>query len=366
MKRVLVTGGAGFLGYHLLDRIMRTTDWHVVVPVSFRHGGYPRRLEVLLADPAVAARVTVVKCDLSAPIDRITRDLFGDVEQIYNLAANSSVFQSIANPEPFIKNNSDLMVNVLEYARTLPNLEVFVHVSTDEVYGSAPMGKWFAEWADPYLPSNPYAASKVAAEAYAIAYWRSYGLPIILTNAMNLTGRMQDTEKFIPNVIAKVARGETVTIHTNPDGSQGSRMYVPAQNHAAALLFVEKYARVFPDGLRYSPDVRYPHRFHVAGIELTNLELAEKIAGLMYAELKYELVDAHSERPGHDTRYALDDSKLHAARFKPVVTLEECLADTIDYALANPEWLTVEMPREQTVLRTWASEDPIAVLEHDC
>ncbi len=190
-KRVLVTGAAGFIGHHFVEHVLKTTDWEVVGIASFRHRGCPLRLRHLIEDP----RFELITTDLAAPITLRVAEMIGEVDQIVNFASESHVDRSIDAPRPFVINNVELMLTVLEYARIVRPSRI-IQVSTDEVYGPALFGERHAEWS-PIIPSNPYSASKAAQEALGVAYWRTFGLPIVLINSMNLVGERQDGEKFL-------------------------------------------------------------------------------------------------------------------------------------------------------------------------
>jgi dTDP-glucose 4,6-dehydratase len=330
--RVLLTGAAGFLGAHCLQHLLASTDWEIVCPVTFQHRGLPERLSVVVG-PDEWSRVSIVKCDLSCPINDTTQAKIGHIDYIINYAAESHVNRSIVDPVPFIKNNVDIALNVLEYARIIEP-KIFIHISTDEVYGSAPDDYSHVEW-DPIIPSSPYSASKAAQEAIAISYWRTYNVPVVLVNCMNLIGEMQDPEKYVSMIINKVLRGEKLTVHVAPDGRIGSRFYMHARVLADAVLFLVKRGDV---PVRDNDTVR-PDRWNVVGDqELDNLELAQLIAKLLDRELVYELQDFNIERPGHDRRYALDGSKLAAVGWTAPVTFEESLRELVQWALVNSFW----------------------------
>lgn len=183
-------------------------------------------------------------------------------------------------------------------------------------------------------------ASKAAQEAIAISYWRTYGLPLTITNCMNMIGERQDPEKFVPLVISKVLKGETVTVH----GSEkyiGKRKYLHSRNLADALLYLLK----FPYVNQYSDSItadQTPTRFNIVGdVELNNLEMAQMIAKFVGKELRYELVDFHAltTRPGHDRRYSLDGTKLARLGWRAPVEFEESLRRTVEWYLQNPAWL---------------------------
>jgi len=228
------------------------------------------------------------------------------------------------------------MCNILDWVRTQNGLEKFIQVSTDEVYGPAAEGHKHKEWVDLHLPSNPYSASKSAQESIAFSYWRTYGLPIAITNTMNIIGEMQDPEKYVPMVIKKVLSGEKVSIHGTLDGKIGSRFYLHARNQADGLLHVltQKF-------LKYGESERLL-KYHIVGEkEINNLQLAELIASIIGKKLNYEIVDFHSSRPGHDLRYALDGEKIKVSGWTPPIPLEDSLRSTINWTLKHPEWLLI-------------------------
>lgn len=334
-ESLLLTGAAGFIGSHALDHFLVNTDWHIYCPISFRHHGIPERIAESAYWQANKDRVTVFYHDLQGPFSPIQTELLKDVKYIVNFAAESHVNRSITDPVPFVKNNIDIALNMLELARKIKP-KVFLQVSTDEVYGAAPKGFSHPEWS-PIMPSNPYSASKAAQEAIAISYWRTYGVPLIITNTMNNIGERQDGEKFVPMVIRKVYNGEKVQIHGTEDNI-GSRFYLHARNHADAVLhLLKKYTNV-----PMFPEVLEPLRYNVVGDrELNNLEIAQMIADYMGKPLNYELVDFHSARPGHDPRYALDGTKLADEGWEAPVAFEDSLKKLIDWSLENPKWMNL-------------------------
>lgn len=336
MKRALLTGAGGFIGAHTLAHIMHNTDWELVCTDSFRHKGKTDRIEEMLtAHPDWRERCIIITHDLVAPFSEQMIKRIGHIDYILNVASESHVDRSITDPVDFTRNNVDLILNMLEYARKIQP-EVFMQISTDEVYGAAPIGSDHKEWS-PILPSNPYSASKAAQEAIAIAYWRTYGVPVVITNTMNNFGEMQDCEKFIPNVMKKLYLGERVTIHGTPEYI-GSRFYLHARNHADALLFIIK--NLPPTMYADTAGIIKPSRYNVVGnVEANNLEIAELIAELMGKKLDYELVDFHHTRPGHDRRYALDGNKLFDRGWKPPVDFKESMKHTVDWSLERPDWL---------------------------
>jgi len=353
MKRVLLTGAGGFVGSHALRHVLATTDWEVVCPVTFQHKGLADRIRLAMDDmPDAAHRVHVVRCDLATPISAQTDHAFGHIDYVLNFASESHVDRSITHPGPFIQNNVALMTNMLDWLCDRPEVKAFVQISTDEVYGPAPDGHAHQEWVDLHMPSNPYSASKAAQEDIAFAYWRTYDLPIIFTNTMNIIGETQDAEKFIPLVIRKVLTGEKVTLHASPDGIPGSRFYLHARNQADGVLHVlrwhtgmgvmgvRKVADSSGESLRHSNGGTRPFRYHIVGDEeVDNLTMARAIARFVGRDLDYELADFHSSRPGHDLRYALAGEKMGATGWTPPIPLWPSLAKTVNWTVAHPEWL---------------------------
>lgn len=336
-KKVLLTGVSGSIGCHFLAHIMHNTDWEVVGVDSFRHKGWSDRIKVMFDNhPDWVERTKIITHDLIAPFSELTKKKIGHIDYIISMASLSDVEASIIEPVPFIQNNVALVTNLLEYAREAKP-EVFIQISTDEVYGAS-TGKdnGYVEWS-PIVPSNPYAASKACQEAIAISYWRTYGVPLIITNTMNNFGEMQQSSKF-PVMIQKwIAKGEKITIHGS-EGDIGSRSYIHSRNFADAVLFILKN---LPPHLHTSGEVDKPDRYNIAGDkQLDNLELVNLIGDLMGKTPEYELVNFHHTRPGHDKHYGLDDSKLRSKGWKSPVSFEESLKNTIEWQTEHAEWIS--------------------------
>ena len=274
-ETLLLTGIGGSIGCHTLTHIMENTDWNVVGIDSFRHKGWTDRVEAAMK-PEWRTRLRVFTHDLCAPLSEMLVKRIGHVDYIINMASLSDVEASINDPGPFILNNVLLVTNVLEYARVCKP-RAFVQISTDEVYGPSGENEGHAEWA-PLLPSNPYAASKAAQEVIAIAYWRSYGVPLVITNTMNNFGEMQQASKYPAIVQKKIANDEPVTVHGKP-GKIGSRYYLHSRNHADALLFLLRNTTPY---LHQDGEIDRPDRYNIVGDRrIDNRELVEIIARLM-------------------------------------------------------------------------------------
>jgi dTDP-glucose 4,6-dehydratase len=343
-KRILLTGAGGFVGSHALRHLLSNTAADLVCPVTFRHHGNPDRITSAYADhPEWAQRVDVVTHDLTTPVSCTTLDRFGDIDYLLNIASESHVDRSIEHPGEFIRNNVDLMLNVLDLARVL-RPRMVLQMSTDEVYGPAANDYRHKEW-DAIAPSNPYSASKAAQEAIAFSYWRTYGVPVVITNTMNIIGEMQDPEKFVPMVIRKLQSGEPITVHTDADGVPGSRFYLHARNLADAWLYLMDNEGHTWDLAQYADGSSRPSRFNIVGErEVDNIEMVMLIADAMgvdrgQAMRQIQRVDFHSSRPGHDLRYALDGKALADLHWRAPIALEPSLKKTVQWALDHPEWL---------------------------
>ena len=238
--------------------------------------------------------------------------------------------RSISGPSAFVETNVLGTQTLLDACREVwdgADGVRFHHVSTDEVYGSAAEGEAFKE-GDPHKPSNPYSASKSAAEMICQSYCNTYGVPLMVMNVMNAFGERQHPEKFIPLCINKISKGEKLTIHSYKGSkTAGSRFYIHARNIAGAVLFVLKNGKL-------------GEKYNVQGeIELDNLEVARFVAKELGKELKFKMHDNPVSRPGHDLRYSLDGAKLRDMGWKLPLTFEDSLRRTIRWMVQNPDWL---------------------------
>ena len=340
MKKVLITGGAGFIAHHLIGHILETTDWEIITLDRLDYSGNLNRLHDLMISfmPETKRRVKIVHHDLKAELNPLVRSEIGDVDYILHLAAGSHVDRSIDYPMEFVMDNVVGTCNILEFARLQPNLERFVYFSTDEIFGPAPNGIKYKE-EDRYNSTNPYSATKAGGEELAVAFQNTYGLPIYITHTMNVFGERQHPEKFIPMTIKNVRDGGMVTIHSDSTRTiPGSRHYIHAEDVASAVLFLLNYEGTFEPtwGGAKCP------KFNIVGSEeLNNLQLAQIIAEAQDKELKYELVDFHSARPGHDLRYALDGDKMKKLGWEPAKSVRERIAEVTKWTLANRRWIRI-------------------------
>jgi dTDP-glucose 4,6-dehydratase len=325
-KKVLITGGCGFIGHHVVEHFLLNTDYEISIIDKLNYASFGLdRLRSIPCDKD--PRVKVFTTDLSYPLSQGLKQELGDVNTIIHMAAESHVDNSIKEPRVFFQNNINGTVEMLEYARELDSLENFFYFSTDEVYGYAPDGVDYKEW-DRHKPTNPYSAAKSAAENICVAYENTYKIPIMSVNVMNAFGERQHVEKFIPMTIKNILHGNKVLIHSYPNKERaGSRFYIHARNIAEAVLFLTKKGEL---GEKYNI---------VGEKEVDNLELAQFIANVVDKPLNYEMVDFHSKRPGHDLRYSLCGEKMNSIGWQIPVGFEEALTKTIKWTLENQRWL---------------------------
>lgn len=347
--KVLLTGASGFVGSHVLRHLLMNTDWEIIAPVSFKHKGLPERIEQsVCTNPEWARRVSVIHWDMTTmPGFTVMHALHG-ADVIMNIASESHVDRSIKHPAEFVMNNTALIVNLVEVAKIIrPRL--ILQMSTDEVYGPAPEDYAHVEW-DVICPSNPYSASKAMQEAYLISAWRTYDLPIVITNTMNIIGEMQDPEKFVPLIMRRLLDNKPVPVHVSPEGQPGSRFYLHARNLADAWLWLARGYLGMNDELwqpiapaMYADGSSRPDRFNIVGErEVDNIAMVDLIASAMGTDVwSVDRVDFHGSRPGHDLRYALDGTKIRNLGWYPPVALDTSLKRTVEWTLEHPEWLTV-------------------------
>ena len=337
-KKVLITGGAGFIAHHVIDYIMSNTDWTITSLDRLDYSGNLNRLhEVLQAYPETERkRVKAVFHDLRAELNSLVQNFLGKPDIVLHMAASSHVDRSITNPLEFIQSNIMGTAHILEYARRLDNLEMFLYFGTDEIFGVAPPGVNYDERAR-YNSTNPYSASKAGAEELCVAYENTYKMPMMITHTMNVFGERQTPEKFIPLCIRKVMMGEKVTIHADATKTKaGSRFYVHAMDVADALMFLLKTNPYVP------PDYGMAkcRKFNIVGKEeIDNLTLAKMIAAAQGKELDYEMVDFHTSRPGHDLRYALSGDLMRSLGWTPRVELSTRINQVSDWYVNNTRWL---------------------------
>jgi dTDP-glucose 4,6-dehydratase len=326
--KILLTGGCGFVGHHFIEHAIKNTTAEIVIfdKLTYAASGFDRLRDINCFEEK---RIKQFVLDFSQPISVGVIDETRDVTHIVHMGAETHVDRSIEDAEPFVISNILGTLRMLDYARKLPRLKKFIMFSTDEVFGPAPEGILFKE-TDAYNCTNPYSATKAGAEQLARSYANTHGVPVIITNTMNVFGERQHPEKFIPLCVKKILSQEKIFIHSDPTRTiPGSRFWIHARNVADAVFYILFYAEPFD-------------RFNIVGEkEVDNLDMAKLIAEILGKQLDYALTDFHSSRPGHDLRYALDGSKLKNFGWDIPMGFEESLHKTIEWMIepANTKWL---------------------------
>lgn len=335
-KRILITGGSGFIGSHLVNYILENrTDWDIVLLERLGHSGTFHRLynfeSFRVNEIEETGRVDVVWHDLRSPINDFVKKKIGEVDYIVHMAASTHVDRSIENPMDFVLDNVVATANLLDFSRTLSDLKMFINFSTDEVFGPAPFGYNHKE-SDQHLPSNPYSATKSGARQLAYSYFVTYKLPTVTTYTLNNFGETQHPEKFIPRTISSIMNGEEMPMYATTDENGNvkeisSRFWVYAKNTADAVCYILENGKVGED-------------YNIVGFDEYNiLDLANRISDIIGKPLKPKFVGFYNARPGHDLRYALDGTKLKELGWNPVSNFDEALRQTVEWTIQHPEWM---------------------------
>jgi len=306
--RILVTGGAGFIGSNFVHYLLQNSEDTVVTLDALTYAGSKSNLESVLGHP----RHEFVEGD-TRDTD-LVRELVSKCDAIVNFAAESHVDRSIEGAKPFVETNVQGTQVLLDAAKEF-GVDRFLQISTDEVYGEILNGKFSED--SPLNPRNPYAATKASADLLAQSFETTHDVPVVITRTCNNFGPRQHEEKLIPKFIKRASRGQSLPIYG--DGSN-VREWLYVEDNCAALDLVLREGKI---GEVYNIG---------SGIEKTTLEVTEAILDAVGASTN--LIDFVEDRPGHDRRYALDTAKIESLGWSPTYSFEEGLNATLNYYIA--------------------------------
>ncbi len=313
--KIIVSGGAGFIGSHFTRQLLTDKDqlFQVLVIDSLTYAGNRKNLKDIVGDE----RFEFFKGDICDP--DFSKEIFEDAFAIVNFAAESHVDRSIESSANFVRTNILGTHNLLELALKF-GVPRFLQISTDEVYGSISRGSWSEDF--PLLPNSPYAASKASADLLVRSFNRTHGLHTSITRCSNNFGTHQYPEKLIPVIISKILAGQKIPIYG--DG-QNRRDWLHVLDHCRGIKSVMlngAFGEIYNIG---------------GGTELSNLELARRIVQIMGAS--EDLITFVADRKGHDLRYSVSFEKIESELgYRPLESFDETLVSIVDWYIENPSW----------------------------
>jgi dTDP-glucose 4,6-dehydratase len=315
--KLLVTGGLGFIGSSFCRHVLAEyPDYELINVDKMGIGANPANLHDVENDK----RYTFIRGDICNP--QLMNRLVHQVDAVVNIAAETHVDRSIADPNVFLQNNTLGTFTILEAIRRHNHKARLLQVSTDEVYGEALEGSFTEN--NPPKPSNPYSASKAAADMFVLSYHKTFGLNVSITRCTNNFGPYQLPEKLIPKTVIRALRDLPIPIYGK---GTNIRDWIYVQDHCEAISTVLEKGKA---GEIYNVS---------AGNEMPNTEIAKKIIALL--NKPESLITFVEDRPGHDTRYSLDSTKITTELgWKPKFSFEESLESTVRWYLENEHWWT--------------------------
>ena len=314
MKNILVTGGNGLVASQFIAQVIKETDWLVTTTINV---GTQRLYDVLKQlSRDQSNRVLITQ----------TYHRNQKYDMIVHLAAATDVGESITDPMKYVEQNIVETAKLLEFARTNPNLEKFIFMSSNEVFGPAMHDVNYSEL-DRLNPYSPYSGTKAAAEQLCASYFNTYKMPIDIIRTMNIFGERQNVNRFFPVAIRKILDGEEINIFDN------FRTYIHAEDVADAIMFIinggYKYPKYEHEGC---------HRYHVVGNEeVSNLRIVNTIGEILGIKPKYKI--SFDGRAGYEERYSMSGAKMTGFGWKPKATLVQRIEQMTLWSSENRKWI---------------------------
>jgi len=323
--KILITGGAGFIGSNYVkELISNNSTWsQIVILDSLTYAGTLTNLDFALNNE----RIKFIKGDIRD--ENLLSGLMSDVHTVIHFAAESHVDRSILDPNNFVSTNVLGTANLLKFALKF-NVRKFLHISTDEVYGSIKQGSWTEK--SPLQPNSPYSSSKASSDLLAISYWKTFGLPVLVSRCSNNFGTNQNIEKLIPLAITNLLDDQPVPIYGN---GLNIRDWLHVSDHCRAinsLLENGKPGEIYNIG---------------GGTEKTNLEIVQMILAVL--NKNKDSIEFVNDRKGHDFRYSVNFNKIQKdCGYNPIKSFENAIIETVNWYQNNEKWWR---PQKQQALK---------------
>ena len=308
-KNILVTGGYGFIGTNFVKHLLKNSDYNITVFDKLTYASNLRNLE--------KESIKFIKGDLYNKND--VKNALKDTDYIVNFAAESHVDRSIINADDFLNSNIYGVYNILNYIKKNKNIEKFIHISTDEVYGNAINTKFDENSC--LNPNNPYSATKASADLLIMSYYKTYKIPVCITRSSNNYGPYQYPEKLISKTIIYSILDKNIPIYGN---GKNTRDWLYVEDNIEGILTILRNGE---NGEIYNIG---------SEIELSNIDIVRKI--LKFMDKPESMINYVNDRPGNDLRYSMDSSKLMKLGFKPEIKIEDGLEKTINWYKNNRKW----------------------------
>lgn len=308
-KNILITGGYGFIGTNFVKHLLKSSDYNITVFDKLTYASNIKNLE--------KENIKFIKGDLYNKND--VKSAINNTDYIVNFAAESHVDRSIINADDFLNSNIYGVYNILNYIKENKNIEKFIHISTDEVYGNA-INTTFSE--NSCLNSNnPYSATKASADLLIMSYYKTYKIPVCITRSSNNYGPYQHPEKLIPKTIIYSILNRKIPLYGNGENTRDWLYVEDNVNGILNILIHGKNGEIYNIG---------------SEIELSNIDIVRKI--LKFMDKPESLINYVNDRPGNDLRYSMDSSKVMKLGFKPKIDIDNGLKKTINWYENNREW----------------------------